>query len=135
MELSDSQVCDDLLGLIKRVKACLATVAEAHHITLMQLNALYAISHGHMIMGQLADNLHCDASNITGIIDRLVAQGLVTRKESSQDRRAKILALTKEGQKIMDDALATLPVKLGCNRLGEDERATMHVLINKVINP
>jgi DNA-binding MarR family transcriptional regulator len=50
-----------------------------------------------MAMSALADLLHCDNSNITGIADRLEAAGLVERRASERDRRVKTLALTDKG--------------------------------------
>src|SRR5262249_42463105 len=45
-------------------------------------------------MGRLAETLSCDASNVTGLVDRLEARGLVERKRSDQDRRVKVIQLT-----------------------------------------
>ena len=39
-------------------------------------------------MGELAVALHCDASTVTGLVDRLESRGLVERKASPRDRRA-----------------------------------------------
>jgi DNA-binding MarR family transcriptional regulator len=51
-----------------------------------------------MPMGKLADMLHCDSSNITGITDRLEQRGLVRRTAADYDRRVKLLELTDEGR-------------------------------------
>jgi DNA-binding MarR family transcriptional regulator len=48
-------------------------------------------------MGRLAQTLGCDASNVTGLVDRLEARGLVERQPSSGDRRVKVLRLTPSG--------------------------------------
>jgi DNA-binding MarR family transcriptional regulator len=48
-------------------------------------------------MNALAGLLHCDASNVTNIADRLEAAGLVVRQPSAQDRRVKTLLLTPKG--------------------------------------
>jgi DNA-binding MarR family transcriptional regulator len=48
-------------------------------------------------MSALAEQLHCDNSNVTGIVDRLDARGLVMRRSSDHDRRVKMLDLTPEG--------------------------------------
>src|SRR3954447_18010629 len=50
-------------------------------------------------MGKLADMLHCDSSNITGITDRLEQRGFVERKAAGHDRRVKLLVLTRKGHK------------------------------------
>ena len=49
-------------------------------------------------MGELAEHLYCDASNVTGIVDRLEGRGLVERKPDPNDRRVKRLVLTPQGQ-------------------------------------
>jgi DNA-binding MarR family transcriptional regulator len=49
-------------------------------------------------MSELAETLWCDASNVTGIVDRLESRGLVERRASSGDRRVKLLCLTDEGE-------------------------------------
>jgi DNA-binding MarR family transcriptional regulator len=51
-----------------------------------------------MPMSALADALHCDNSNITGIVDRLEAAGLAERRPSERDRRVKAVVLTEKGQ-------------------------------------
>ena len=51
-------------------------------------------------MRALARQLFCDPSNVTGIVDRLVARGLVERRGSDTDRRVKIIRLTPEGERI-----------------------------------
>ena len=51
-------------------------------------------------MGRLADTLSCDASNVTGLVDRLEARGLVERRPSDDDRRVKQLQLTPAGSRL-----------------------------------
>jgi len=63
-----------------------------------------------MPMRSLAEQLGCDASNVTGIVDRLEARGLVERRSTNRDRRVRTLALTPAGV-----AVRTLVVE----RLGE----------------
>jgi DNA-binding MarR family transcriptional regulator len=51
-------------------------------------------------MSQMADLLHCDNSNVTGIVDGLEERGLATRTSSEDDRRVKLIALTAEGRRV-----------------------------------
>ena len=51
-------------------------------------------------MGQLAETLACDASNVTGLVDRLESRGLVRRRPSEEDRRVKVLVLTATGTRL-----------------------------------
>jgi DNA-binding MarR family transcriptional regulator len=49
----------------------------------------------------LAAALKVTPSNVTGIIDRLVEQGLVTRAENPDDRRMLMLQLTSQGETLI----------------------------------
>src|SRR6201996_8991216 len=51
-------------------------------------------------MNELAALLACDNSNVTGLIDRLEARGLVTRQSSTDDRRVKHVVLTDAGRSL-----------------------------------
>lgn len=48
-------------------------------------------------MGQLAAELGCDASNVTQVVARLEARGLLERHPDAADRRVKRVARTPEG--------------------------------------
>jgi DNA-binding MarR family transcriptional regulator len=51
-------------------------------------------------MSGLAGQLMCDASNVTGIVDRLEDRGLVERRDAPHDRRVRMLALTPDGVRL-----------------------------------
>ena len=53
-------------------------------------------------MGELAAMIHCDNSNMTGIVDRLEERGLVERTAAERDRRVKLIALTERGRELRD---------------------------------
>ena len=54
-------------------------------------------------MSEVAKLLCCDASNVTGIVDRLEARGLVERRSAPADRRVKVLALTEQGAALCEE--------------------------------
>jgi DNA-binding MarR family transcriptional regulator len=69
------------------------------NLTRAQLRICFLLScQGPMTPGKVADALEVPKANITGIVDRLVAHGLVSRREDPEDRRSYILRLTEEGQ-------------------------------------
>ncbi|MFL5920924.1 MAG: MarR family winged helix-turn-helix transcriptional regulator [Gaiellaceae bacterium] len=59
-------------------------------------------------MSALAERLFCDASNVTGIVDRLEARGLVERRSAEGDRRVKALTLTAAGVELREHVLALM---------------------------
>src|SRR2546423_1432737 len=58
-----------------------------------------------MAMSALAERLFCDASNVTGLVDRLEARALVERRPAEGDRRVKGLTLTPSGVELRERAL------------------------------
>ena len=52
-----------------------------------------------MTLGELSQRMMVSNGNITGLVDRLVKQGLIQRKPLPHDRRVQIVSLTSEGQK------------------------------------
>jgi DNA-binding MarR family transcriptional regulator len=51
-------------------------------------------------MNELAEALSCDASNVTGLVDRLEARGFLERRAAPGDRRVKTLVLTPQGTEV-----------------------------------
>jgi DNA-binding MarR family transcriptional regulator len=51
-------------------------------------------------MSEIAAVLHCDNSNVTGIVDGLEERGFAVRTASERDRRVKLIALTAEGRRV-----------------------------------
>jgi DNA-binding MarR family transcriptional regulator len=53
---------------------------------------------GILPLGQLADRLACVKSNVTQLVDRLEADGLVTREPDPNDRRSRLAVITDAGR-------------------------------------
>jgi DNA-binding MarR family transcriptional regulator len=52
-----------------------------------------------MKLGELSQRLMVSNGNITGLVDRLLAQGLLDRQAAPNDRRAHLVRLTAEGRR------------------------------------
>jgi DNA-binding MarR family transcriptional regulator len=52
-----------------------------------------------MTLGELSQRMMVSNGNVTGLVDRLVAQRLIKRQPSPTDRRAQIVSLTAEGRR------------------------------------
>lgn len=70
-------------------------------------------------MSALADTMACDASNVTGVVDKLELRGLIVRQSAENDRRVKMLVMTEKGRDVQrklralaarsPEAIAALP--------------------------
>ena len=52
-----------------------------------------------MTLGELSQRMMVSNGNITGLVDRLVGQGLIRRRPAPNDRRVQIVSLTPEGRR------------------------------------
>lgn len=75
-------------------------------ITLPQLWVLrYLSRQPRYPMRELADFMKMGLSSLTGMVDRLVNQGLVERRRTEEDRRLVFVAITPRGRKILKEIL------------------------------
>ncbi|MGV9991816.1 MarR family winged helix-turn-helix transcriptional regulator [Streptomyces sp. NPDC003374] len=74
--------------------------AGEHALTGAQARLLSLLSLEPLPMRKLAQKLKCEPSNVTGIVDRLEARGLVERRSDPADRRVKVAAATEEGRRV-----------------------------------
>jgi DNA-binding MarR family transcriptional regulator len=101
------------------------------HLTMPQLKALLVLSLRPEASGQdVMSAMGISLATITGIMDRLAAQGLVTRREDPRDRRVRRLELTAAGRELIDRILTAgaahqrrLLTRLGVQELQIVERA------------
>lgn len=122
----------DLLMLLKNLQSNIALVAEEYGLTLMQLYTMHAIAEEHRTMGKMAQAIRCDASNVTGIIDKLVTMGLVTRQEDLNDRRIKTVQLTQGGSKMLHKIVNAMPGRLGYPRVTPQEMSELRRILVKL---
>src|SRR6476620_4330208 len=105
-------------------------------LSLAKLIALKALSDAgeSLPLTRLADRLSCVKSNITQLVDRLEADGLVARQADPHDRRGKLAALTADGRKVVKEGVRVLESaeKEVLNRLTHDEAHQLHTLLGKI---
>jgi DNA-binding MarR family transcriptional regulator len=54
---------------------------------------------GGMTLGELSSRMMVSNGNVTGLVERLLAQGLLDRRPSPNDRRAQLVSLSSEGRR------------------------------------
>jgi MarR family transcriptional regulator, organic hydroperoxide resistance regulator len=84
-------------------------------------------------MNELAAMLACDNSNVTGLVDRLAARGLVARQASPDDRRVKHIVLTPAGSRLREQLLERVGrPPAGFARLAPAEQRQLRDLLRRV---
>ena len=73
-------------------------------------------------VGRLANDLRCDRTNITHLVDRAAEQGWVERLSDERDRRRSLITLTPTGERLARRFILTLETQLADLLAGWDER-------------
>jgi DNA-binding MarR family transcriptional regulator len=87
-------------------------------------------------MREFAERMFCDASNATGLVDRLERRGLAERRASDSDRRAKVVHMTPAGarlfKKIEDSVWADAPPAIA--RLSAADQRILREIIERALD-
>jgi len=111
--------------------------AQAIGLTPLQFAALQAVSQQPGIdQKTLAKVVALDTSTTGGVIDRLEARGLIERRACDEDRRVRLLTLTHEGEKSLQDAV---PIMLTAQEkilspLSAAQQKTFMKLLSQLVN-
>jgi len=123
-----------VFALADAMRQHLGAVAAGYDLTPQQALTLRQLNDEGRPMREMATLLQCDASNITGIADRLEAAGLVVRETSQADRRVKCLVPTTQGRRVraeLDAELSRLPPPIAI--LSPRERTELVTLLRRML--
>ena len=125
-----------LLRVALRAKRGLVKLAESYHLTVMQAFAICLLEPEKTVpMHAISETLACDASNVTGIVDKLVASSYIKRKESDADRRVNTITLTKKGADLRAKFLKEITANYLPNttKLSDKEQEILQIFLIKIL--
>jgi DNA-binding MarR family transcriptional regulator len=130
--LSAAREAWSLLGkLFWQTRPRMLAIAAEFGLTPPQMFALRTLEPDSPIpMRELAAQLHCDSSNVTGLVDGLEAHGLVERRPAEHDRRVRMLVVTERGTQVRErlhEVLQEVPPALASLSVA-DQRALRDIL-------
>ncbi|ADJ49510.1 MarR family transcriptional regulator [Amycolatopsis mediterranei S699] len=101
--MSADPITEDVVALLGRIVdrfvESYEAAAAAQGLTTVQAKVLVALDEP-LPMHRIAEKLKSERSNVTGIIDRLEARGLVERRPGERDRRIKNIVATPAGAEL-----------------------------------
>ncbi|MEM1024205.1 MAG: MarR family transcriptional regulator [Myxococcota bacterium] len=96
------------LRLLRATRAIEVRVRERlrveHGATLPRFDVLATLARAEegLILSELSERLMVSNGNLTGIVDRLEADGLIDRRRRNGDRRTSFVSLSEEGQAVFE---------------------------------
>lgn len=123
-----------LVRALDRVKQSIRDVAEEMSLSPAQLDVLRQLqAAGPTSMSRLAEVLHCEASNLTGLVDKLEGRDLVERRADPEDRRVRVLSLTEAGQRASHEAWFAVSRLCPSMNLSRQDRSRLEVLLRTAL--
>ncbi|GAB2715102.1 MarR family winged helix-turn-helix transcriptional regulator [Streptomyces bullii] len=126
--IADSDVCSLVNALAQAIDRHTRQVSDKLGLTSAQAVALRELPEPRTLR-ELAQRMHCEASNATFVADRLEAMGLLERRPHPTDRRAKLLHLTPEGAALRKEVIRHLRIDSPIGRLTEEEQVNLRDLL------
>lgn len=95
-----------MLKAVRHVENSLREKLRSGYDTTLPRFDVLAVLHANpdgMKMSELSQHLVVSNGNVTGVVDRLVSEGLVDRQTFASDRRAFLVQITEKGRHLMDE--------------------------------
>lgn len=135
-DVQQSEIYRKILLLMMRSKRRLSKAAEKHDMTVAQamMLMLFEPDKGKS-MQNLSCLMGCDASNVTGLVERLDNQGIIKRTADPQDGRVKLIELSDDGLTRRTNILQELQTaeESDMQKLSPAEQVQLIRLINKLM--
>jgi DNA-binding MarR family transcriptional regulator len=125
---------DQLYDFVYLYDAAFDRAAQQTGLSAAQACLLVQLRRASRTMSDLAVELACDASNVSHLVARLEAQGLVAREPDPADRRARLVSITAAGRRACRslEKRFTLPAERVA-RLSESEQRQLSRLLGKIL--
>lgn len=123
-----------LLALLRTQKPHMLALFAPLELTPQLAHAVHVVPDDGLTMRALAAELACDASNATGIVDRLERRGLIARTSDPADRRLKRVCLTDEGRRTraaIEDCLGQAPPPIAA--LSAADQRTLRAILERAL--
>jgi DNA-binding MarR family transcriptional regulator len=106
-------VATGLVRLMVSMEALYGRQSRKAALTAQQAQLLCTAARRKAGLGEIAEVLHCDRSNVSRLLDRVTRRGLAYRAADSRDGRVSVLQLSPDGHAVVNSFEAELAARLG----------------------
>lgn len=129
-------VATSIMRVQQLLLASFDALLKRYELTFARYEALVLLSfarHGELPMRVIGERLMVHPTSATNIVDRLVGQGLVTRRRNPTDGRGVLAAITATGRRVAAEATDELMAAgFGLDALAEAERDAVFAALRRV---
>lgn len=129
-------VATSIMRVQQLLLASFDALLKRYELTFARYEALVLLSfsrHGELPMRLIGERLMVHPTSATNIVDRLVGQGLVTRRRNPTDGRGVLAAITAAGRRVAAEATDELMAAgFGLDALAATERDAVFAALRRV---
>lgn len=105
-------------------------ITKTQYVVLYVIDAVPGIEQIHLGM-----DTACSKASLAELLNRLEKRGLITRKQDPADRRRRMVFITPEGKKLLDESRPTTRSidDIFLSRLTDTERRQFHAMLVKML--
>lgn len=106
-------IASGLVRLMLSMEALYNRQSRKAGLTAQQAQLLCTAARRKAGLGEIAEVLHCDRSNVSRLLDRVTRRGLAHRVADTRDGRVSVLELSPDGREIVNSFETDLAARLG----------------------
>ncbi len=133
----NNEIIEALFHFFKAMKPSMSYDSRTSHLTMLQFEALHLIKKSEDAqMTDIAEHFSIRMPSATALIDKLIEMKFVVRKNDTKDRRIVKIYITKQGDKLLDEAMRQRTSKINklLSFLSKKEKEDLLVILKKVIS-
>ena len=131
----ENQLCFPLYACAKEVVRQYKPYLDKIGLTYTQYITMMVMwEHRQLLVKEVGEYLFLDSGTMTPVLKKLEEKGFIQRHRSEEDERNIVVTLTREGEKLKEEAV-DIPPKIGaCIRLEPQEAMNLYQLLYIVLN-
>ena len=131
----DVSITRGLVHLMLAMAATYTRVSRELGMTAQQAELL-CVAQRNASVGEIAQVMSCDRSNVSRLVDRIASRGLVTREDTESDGRMRVVRLSDDGRELVDRFTTMLgaEIKRLLAEWPEKEQAELALKLNRIAN-
>lgn len=140
-QMSQEEMVGEILHYLRRLTHAIdqhsSALAREYGLTAPQLAVLQAMARkGEVSASEVARKVSLSQPTVAGIVKRMLAKGLITRKPSDGDRRVVLLSPTPEGYRLLAEAppLLRQPFLDRLSKLEEWEQTQLLTSLRQIVS-
>ncbi len=131
----NNQLCFPIYALSRQVTAIYRPYLDKIGLTYPQYLVIMVLwEHKTATVKQLGELLWLDSGTLTPLLKRMEANGLLTRKRSSEDERVVDIFITEKGKALEKDAEFIPPAIKKALEIGDEELVKLREHLKRILN-